>query len=66
MDEDLERRLAEPRRHNDEARDRARRTHQTELERAHERTQRRLAETRRTKLHSFGLAGGRRTFPQED
>lgn len=31
-----------------------------QLERAHERTREKLAAARRTKLHSFGLAGGRR------
>ncbi|UVT31286.1 hypothetical protein SEA_MARCIE_22 [Microbacterium phage Marcie] len=30
------------------------------LREAHERTQRKLAAARRTRLHSFGLAGGRR------
>ena len=66
MDEDLKRRLAEPRKRNDEAAIRARRADHQEQERARERTERRLAETRRTRLHSFGLAGGRRTFPQEE
>lgn len=63
--ETLAERLAKPRARNDEAVIRARRAHDTELQRAHERTQRRLAESRRTRLHSFGLAGGRRTFPEE-
>lgn len=65
MDAELQRKLSEPRKRNDEAIIRARRAHQEELDRAHERTQRRLAEARRTRLHSFGLAGGRRTFPEE-
>jgi hypothetical protein len=66
MDKDLARKLAEPRRRNDEAALRARRAHNEELERAAERTRRKLEQTRRTRLHSFGLAGGRRTFPAED
>lgn len=61
----LAERLAEPRQRNDAARDAAHRRHQTDLEKAHERTRVKLERTRRTRLHTFGLAGGRRTFPEE-
>lgn len=61
----LAEKLAQPRRHNDEAAIRARRADQEEQERAQERTRRRLEGLRRARLYSFGLAGGRRTYPEE-
>lgn len=36
------------------------------LEQARQRQERKREQLRRTRLHSFGLAGGRRTFPRED